>query len=95
MTLHPIGSSHDPLYGDTPLAELRMVVHAKAFVAARRHLFHDHGFTRAQLRETSGWRVLAWHLEAHGIADADFPDAAMPWGLVSVVHRLAERRTDR
>jgi hypothetical protein len=89
MTLRPIGSQHDPLYGDTPIAELRMVVHAKAFVSARRHLFHEHGFTRAQLRETSGQRVLAWHLEAHGIQDADFPDGAMPWGLESVVHRLA------
>jgi hypothetical protein len=58
-------------------------------------VFHDHGFTRAQLRETRGDRVLAWHLDVHGIPDAKFPDPAMPWGLVSVVHRLAERRTNR
>lgn len=89
MTLLPLGSEHDPLYGDRPVDELRMVLHAKAFVAARRHLFHEHGFTRSQLRERNGWAVLQWHLEAHGISDADFPGSAMPWGLVSVVHRLA------
>jgi hypothetical protein len=66
-----------------------MVLQAKAFVSARRHLFHDHGFTRTQLRETDGGKVLAWHLEAHGIPDANFPRSAMPWGLESVVHRLA------
>ena len=83
------GHAHDPLYGDTPIEDLRMVVHAKAFVAAKRHLFHDHGFTRAQLRGSGGQVVLRWHLEAHGIPDAPFGRAAMPWGLVSVVHRLA------
>jgi hypothetical protein len=89
MTLHPRGPEHDPLYGDTPIGDLRMVVQAKALVSARRHLFREHGFTRAQLRQRSGWQVLAWHLDAHGIPDAGFPDTAMPWGLESVVHRLA------
>jgi hypothetical protein len=89
MTLSPLGHEHDPLYGDTPIGELRMVLQAKAFISARRHLFHEHEFTRAQLGGTTGRQVLAWHLGAHGIPDADFPDGAMPWGLESVVHRLA------
>jgi hypothetical protein len=89
----PIEREHDPLYGDTPIGELRMVLQCKAFVDARRHLFHEHGFTRRQLREPSARVVLAWHLREHGLTGARFPNGAIPWGLVSVVHRMADDRS--
>jgi hypothetical protein len=86
---------YDPLYGDTPYAELNMVLHSKAFVAARRHLFHEHGFTREQLSVNKAAIVLRWHLEAHGLAaDTPFSSAAIPWGLVTVVHRIVDEKRD-
>jgi hypothetical protein len=63
------GYEDDPLHGDRPIDELRTGLHSKAFIAARRHLFEEHGFTRAQLRTRSGHQVLEWHLDAHGLTD--------------------------
>jgi hypothetical protein len=94
MSMVPLFPEDDPLYGDTATSALRMVPECRAFVVARRHLFHDHAVSRDQLRENRSMVILHWHLQAHGLpADTPFDPIAIPWGLVSVVHRLAAEGT--
>jgi hypothetical protein len=94
MTYRHPASGYDPLYGDTPISELNMTVHSKAFLEARRHLFHVHGVSRERLREHRALVVLGWHLEAHGLSrNTPISRSAMPWGMESVVHRLAGERS--
>ena len=79
----------DPLYGDRAYHELRMPLQARALVAARRHLFHDHGVPRSAL-DGSGFVMIDLHLEAHGIPNAIVAESALPWGIVSAVHERAD-----
>jgi len=80
----------DPLYGDQPFNELRMVLQCKAIVSGRRHLHRVHGISRGALREGRVEVLLAWHLEAHGLpADTPVdPPGCMPWKLDRYPHEL-------
>jgi hypothetical protein len=90
VSMVPLYPEDGPLYGDVPISQLAMVVQCKAMVDARRHLFHDHGFKREQLRETRARILLGWHLQTHNLpVDTEFPRSAIPYGLVRVVHRIA------
>ena len=91
MSMVPLHTQDDPLYGDSPLEELAMVVQCKAFIAARRHLFHQHGVTRNQLREMRAVVMMRWHLNEHGLPiGRTFTSNEISWGLVELPHQLAE-----
>lgn len=80
------GSENDPLFGDTPIEELRTVIHVKALVAGRRHLVHEHGLEVAQV-DTGAVELTELHYRAHGIVDPEpINRQSMPWAIVSLPH---------
>jgi len=85
----PVEPEDDPLYGDTPLAELPMVLQCKAILSGKRHLHHQHGISREELREGRVSVLLGWHLQAHGLPpDTSVDSAKMPWSLATLPHQL-------
>jgi hypothetical protein len=78
--------AHDPLFGDTPIDEIRAVIHVKALVAGRRPLVHEHRLEVAQV-DTGAVELTELHYRAHGISDhPPINKQAMPWAIVSLPH---------
>jgi hypothetical protein len=77
----------DPLYGETPVEHLAMVLEAKAMVNGRRHLVREHGLEVIEVRRGTARELFNIHYRVHGFAQAPSVNAAaLPWGIVSRVH---------
>ena len=57
---------HDPLYGNRPIGELRMVVQCKAMVEGRRHLVRAHGLPVSAIAGEAAGQLMDLHFDAHG-----------------------------
>jgi len=82
---------HDPLYGNRPIGELRMVVQCKAMVEGRRHLVRAHGLAGSGGADAG--QLMDLHFEAHGFDPIPTYGAeSLPWSIVSRPHRVLEAR---
>ncbi len=92
MSMVSVAPEGEPLYGGTPYERLRMPVQCMAIVAARRHLFHEHGYPTDRLHERRCLVILRWHLEAHDLPlEQPALVGSMPWSLELGVHRVVEQ----
>ena len=85
---------HDPLYGDRPIGELRMVVQCKAMVEGRRHLVRAHRLPVSAIADADAGQLMDLHFEAHGFDPIPTYGAeSLPWSIAWRPHRVLEARS--